>query len=95
MITAPTSPQVDENLSDYEAFLRRKFDFHTDYGFDVDAADLSTCFEDFPHQRDIVQWAVKGGRRAIFASFGLGKSIMQLEIMRLILARHGGAGGRA
>lgn len=34
----------------------------------------------FPHQRDIVHWALNGGRRAIFAQFGLGKSLMQLEI---------------
>lgn len=37
-----------------------------------------------PHQRDIVKWSVEGGRRAIFANFGLGKTFMQLEIMRLI-----------
>ena len=38
-----------------------------------------------PHQRAIVAWAVAGGRRAIFAAFGLGKSIMQLETLRLTL----------
>src|SRR5699024_2193016 len=37
------------------------------------------------HQRDIVQWAVKGGRRAIFAAFGMGKSIIQLETLRLTM----------
>ena len=58
--------------TDYESFLRLKFDFHKDYGFDVDPADLSPCL--LPHQRDIVQWALKGGRRALFESFGLGKS---------------------
>lgn len=72
-------------MTDYELFLREKFDFHHDYGFDVDPADLSPCL--LPHQADIVRWAIKGGRRAIFAAFGLGKSIMQLEVMRLIL-RH-------
>jgi hypothetical protein len=40
-----------------------------------------------PHQSDIVRWAVRGGRRAIFARFGLGKTMMQLETMRLVLAR--------
>ncbi len=43
-----------------------------------------------PHQRDIVLWAVGGGRRAIFAAFGLGKSLIQLEIARLILSKEGG-----
>jgi hypothetical protein len=80
-------------VTDYEAFLRRKFDFHQDYGFDVDPAALSPCL--LPHQRDIVRWAVKGGRRALFESFGLGKSVQQLEILRLIVAHLAGEGQRA
>lgn len=36
-----------------------------------------------PHQREIVQWAVKGQRRAIWADTGLGKTRMQLEWARL------------
>jgi hypothetical protein len=43
-----------------------------------------------PHQAAITRWAAEGGRRAIFAAFGLGKSIMQLELMRLLGARLGG-----
>lgn len=45
-----------------------------------------------PHQADIVRWAVHGGRRAIFAAFGLGKSLIQLEVLRLTLAHAGGRG---
>lgn len=37
----------------------------------------------FPHQKDIVRWAVKGQRRAIWADTGLGKTRMQLEWARL------------
>jgi superfamily II DNA or RNA helicase len=33
----------------------------------------------FPYQRDIVAWALKRGRAAIFADCGLGKTLMQLE----------------
>lgn len=44
----------------------------------------------FPFQRDIVCWALMGGRRAIFAAFGLGKSLMQLEIMRQVALHAGG-----
>lgn len=43
-----------------------------------------------PHQADIIRWAVRGGRRAIFARFGLGKSFMQLEVLRLIREQEGG-----
>ena len=39
-----------------------------------------------------MRWAVRGGRRALFESFGLGKTIQQLDIIRLILKRTGGRG---
>lgn len=32
----------------------------------------------FPHQRDIVKWALRRGRAAIFAGTGLGKTLMEL-----------------
>lgn len=65
---------------EYRDFLRRKIIFDHKQGFE--AVDVSPVLK--PHQRDIVTWAVAGGRRAIFAAFGLGKSLMQLEIMRQI-----------
>jgi hypothetical protein len=73
---------------EYIDFLKSKVVTSEDSGFDVSEKDIHPIL--FPHQRDIVRWAVKGGRRAIFAAFGLGKSIMQLEIMRLIQDREGG-----
>src|SRR5690606_37988606 len=39
-----------------------------------------------PHQAAIVPWSIEGGRRAIFASFGLGKTLMQLEIAKQVIA---------
>jgi DNA methylase len=72
----------------YEDFLKEKVNFDKSFGFEVDAAELSPVL--LGHQRAIVQWAVKGGRRAIFAQFGTGKTLMQLEILRLILAHEGG-----
>lgn len=36
----------------------------------------------FPHQRDIVRWALKKGRAAVFADTGLGKSFIELEWAR-------------
>jgi DNA modification methylase len=45
------------------------------------------------HQVDIVRWAVKRGRAAIFASFGLGKSVMQIEIVRACLEQTEGGKG--
>jgi hypothetical protein len=75
---------------DYAEFVKEKVNFNKEFGFDVDLDDINPSLKD--HQADIVQWAVKGGRRAIFASFGLGKSIMQLETLRLITAEKGGSG---
>lgn len=72
---------------DYIRFLEGKRASVPTSGFDP-GDDVSDVL--FPHQRDIVRWCVSGGRRAIFAAFGLGKSIMQLEIMRLVLEHEGG-----
>lgn len=42
----------------------------------VDVPPLPDCL--FPHQRDIVSWALRRGRAALFAGTGLGKSLMEL-----------------
>ncbi|TQL46694.1 helicase-like protein [Homoserinimonas aerilata] len=75
---------------DYDDFLREKVAFDRRFGFEVADEDLSPVL--LPHQRAIVKWAVAGGRRAIFARYGLGKSVMQLETLRLILMRLAGRG---
>ncbi|MDO5500459.1 MAG: DNA methyltransferase [Propionibacteriaceae bacterium] len=75
-------------MSDYQTFLEGKVAFDTTYGFPV--ADDQVHPTLFPHQRAIVRWAVEGGRRAIFAAFGLGKSVMQIETIRLVIDREGG-----
>ena len=43
-----------------------------------------------PHQRDAVIWAVRGGRRALFESFGLGKTVQALEWCNIITRKEGG-----
>lgn len=75
-------------MTRYDEFLEAKRAMAPQMGFEVSADEISDVL--FPHQRDIVRWAIAGGRRAIFAAFGLGKSIIQLEIMRLVLAGEGG-----
>lgn len=68
--------------SDYAEFLESKLKFTQFHGFDVPAYDVNPRLK--PFTRDIVRWAVKGGRRAVFARFGLHKTATQIEIMRLI-----------
>lgn len=77
------STTIHGDLAAYTAFLEGKADFHHTYGRPVAADEVNPILKD--HQRAIVQWAVEGGRRAIFASFGLGKTLMQLEVLRLTL----------
>jgi DNA modification methylase len=74
----------------YEDFLKRKAVVAPKMGIDISDDEINPILK--PHQRDIVRWAVKGGRRAIFAKFGLGKSVMQLETIRLIIKHEGGRG---
>lgn len=58
----------------YQEFLQNKVIIAEDFGFEP----LWMPEKAFPHQRDICEWALRGGRRAIFASFGLGKTFIQL-----------------
>lgn len=61
----------------YEDFLKSKQIVSSSKGLDVNPDDISDKLFDF--QRDIVVWALKKGRCAIFAGTGLGKTLMQLE----------------
>lgn len=74
--------------ADYIEFLKSKMVIAPKSGIAIDKGEISAILK--PHQRDIVMWAVQGGRRAIFAAFGLGKTIMQLEWCRLIHVHKGG-----
>lgn len=78
-------------MTTYQEFLQAKAQLAAPTGVHVDPADVHPLLK--PHQRDAVVWAVGGGRRAIFASFGLGKTFIQLEAVRLTLAGLGGGRG--
>jgi DNA modification methylase len=74
-------------MTDYEEFLKKKVVIAPSFGIDVENVKLTEKL--FPHQKDIVHFCLKGGRRAIFASFGLGKTFMQLEIAKQIIIETG------
>jgi hypothetical protein len=78
-------------MTSYAQFLAAKARLAAAAGLEVDPAEVHPLLK--PHQRDVVVWAVRGGRRAVFASFGLGKTFIQLEIVRLVLAKLGGGRG--
>lgn len=75
---------------EYIEFLKQKMAISHEVGFDVKAEELTSNL--YPHVKDTVRWAIKGGRRAIFSSFGMQKTVTQLEILRVIIAREGGKG---
>lgn len=90
-LTAP-AVTIDGNVLDaYHEFLTRKTGVAERCGFPCDPSEVHPLLK--PHQRDIIAWAVRGGRRAVFAAFGLGKTMMQLEIVRLVLEKSGGGRG--
>lgn len=72
----------------YRAFLEGKISLAAETGFVVDPAEINPALK--PFNRDIVRWAAAGGRRAIFAAFGLHKTAMQIEFMRLVGRHHPG-----
>ena len=61
----------------YNEFLHTKVQVAPVSGFAVAPEDIHPALK--PHQRDAVIWACKGGRRALFESFGLGKTVQELE----------------
>lgn len=77
-------------MTPYGEFLARKVPFSPAMGFEVDPNDISTMMK--PHCRAIVPWLLRGGRRALFASFGLHKTVIQLETVRLAAHHADGAG---
>lgn len=66
----------------YRDFLDAKMVFAPVGGFHVELGEINPLLK--PHQKLMVQWACAGGRRAIFAAFGLGKTFIQIELMRLV-----------
>lgn len=80
----------DYSLEAYHRFLGDKAAVTTDWGFVVEESEVHPWLK--PHQKKAVVWGCRGGRRALFESFGLGKTVQQLEILRLILKRAGGRG---
>lgn len=73
----------------YQDFLADKVRMAPQAGFDVASDEVHSIL--LPHQRDAVRWACSGGRRALFEAFGLGKSVQQIEILRLCRLQAPGA----
>lgn len=71
-------------MTDYASFLASKAVLDPSTGL-IDTPEISSAL--FAFQRDIVAWALKRGRAAIWADCGLGKTAMQLEWARHVPGR--------
>ena len=77
-------------MKEYIEFLKDKMAISRQTGFEVNPDELTPSL--YPHVKDTVRWAVSGGCRAIFSSFGMQKTVTQLEILRVVLKHKGGKG---
>ena len=77
-------------MKEYIDFLKDKMAISHETGFEINDEELTPSL--FPHVKDTVKWAIKGGCRAIFSSFGMQKTVTQLEIIRIVLKHEGGKG---
>jgi DNA modification methylase len=66
----------------YERFLESKAVSAPERGF---TGNLNLNPDLKPHARDIAAWMIRGGNRACFASFGLHKTSIQLQICESLL----------
>lgn len=80
---------MSATAANYREFLERKVVLATRSGFEIDPREVNPLL--FPFQRDAVVWGVAGGCRAYFMSFGLGKTMIQCETVRIIRQRVSGA----
>jgi len=67
---------------EYESFVAAKLQIAQPVGMET-IPDLHPSL--FPHQRALVEWALRRGRGAIFADTGLGKTAIQLEWARHVV----------
>lgn len=73
---------------EYDDFLNSKKILAQSCGFDIEDSQLNQML--FPFQRDIVRWALKRGKAAVFAHTGLGKGPIQMEWSRQVCLFTGG-----
>ena len=73
---------------DYQSFLKKKHKNTIQAGFECPPELLNPYLFDF--QRDIVKWALRRGRAALFEDTGLGKTLQQLAFADAVAKHTGG-----
>lgn len=72
----------------YREFLESKMVIAPESGVEIEPKEVNPALK--PHQRDAVVWALRGGKRGMFESFGLGKTVQELEFCRLAVVHESG-----
>lgn len=72
----------------YRDFLKTKIEIAQETGLTIAPEEINSALK--PHQRDATIWALRGGRRALFESFGLGKTIQEIEFCKQVIRKEGG-----
>ena len=67
-------------LNEYIEFLKNKVQLTSGDG--LKPVDMHPSL--FPHQKSIVGWALQRGKALMAAKFGMGKSRIQIELMRQV-----------
>lgn len=75
----------------YDDFLKSKIKISQNQGFELNISEINPRLK--LHNKLMVKWLVEGGKRACFASFGLHKTVTQLEAVRCILEKIGSGSG--
>jgi len=88
--TMMTGAVCPEPRLSYREFLQSKVVIAPDRGLDVPRSSMNPAMK--PHAADLAHWAIRGGNRAVFASFGLQKTSIQLQILKSIIEQEGGSG---
>jgi hypothetical protein len=84
----PILPETtDQMLARYDAFLKAKVCLAANKGFEIEADGTHPWLK--PHAAALVHWAIRKGRAAVFASFGLAKTSMGLEASRIMAGADG------
>ncbi|WP_265595607.1 SNF2-related protein [Verrucomicrobium sp. BvORR106] len=73
---------VEQRREAYLAFLRSKMPRAEEVGFEPPSPPHESLMG---HQVDMATWACRGGRRAVFASFGLGKTRVHIQIAKWVV----------
>lgn len=76
---------------EYQEFLKHKIKVADNQGFKIELDEISPRLKN--HNKLMVKWMVEGGKRACFASFGLHKTVTQLEAVRCTLEKASASNG--